>query len=339
MKKPVYRIVDGKRVRAPGDVRDPNRRYSAVSDGKTGEQCYLEFTDEQERERDEEEAQWEADRPKRAAEQKRLEEEQLAYRNSIVYEDRFVLFIDILGWRDLISESIGDPEKTKDLGLVLGLFQGQRKMADWREENGNGVWPGDGRVTHFSDCIVISAEANLEGRLELEGTLSFLSTGFAANEIFIRGGITQGPLYHQSDLVFGPGLIRAYELESKNARYPRVILEPSLAAAWAPGMAVNDKEGNRIGNCRTWRKDKDGWWFFDFLQPFPSPMPPFDHVSMSHFEKQLKRPKEAILAGLNRFQSDSKVLPKFQWLAEYFNTINKEYSEEGNSIIEPISVN
>ena len=338
MKRPVYRIVDGKRVRVPGDVRDPNRRYSAVGDGKTGEHYDLEFTDEEERKRDEEEAQWEADRPKREAERKRLEEEQLAYRNSITYEDRLVLFLDILGWRDLISETLGDPEKTKDLGLVLGLFRGQRKMVDWRNGIGNGVWPGDGRVTHFSDCIVISAEANLDGRLELERTLSFLSSGFASNGIFIRGGITLGPLYHQSDLVFGPALIRAYELESKFAHYPRVILEPFLADIWAPGMAVNDKEGNRIGNCRTWRKDEDDWWFFDFLQPFPSPMPPFDHVSTNHFAKYLEHPKKAIRNGLKRFQSDPKVLPKYKWMAEYFNTLHNQYFEEADSAIQPISV-
>ena len=42
----VYHIINGKRELKPGNKRDPNRRYSQVSDVSTGESYYLEFTPE-----------------------------------------------------------------------------------------------------------------------------------------------------------------------------------------------------------------------------------------------------------------------------------------------------
>ena len=58
-KLPVFQVVDGRLVRKPNDERDPNRRYSNVA-GPDGN--YLkEFTDAEERQRDEEEAKTEAD--------------------------------------------------------------------------------------------------------------------------------------------------------------------------------------------------------------------------------------------------------------------------------------
>jgi hypothetical protein len=36
-------------------------------------------------------------------------------------------------------------------------------------------------------------------------------------------------LYHDNEIVFGPALNRAYELEHAIAKYPRVILDPAVA--------------------------------------------------------------------------------------------------------------
>ena len=44
-----------------------------------------------------------------------------------------------------------------------------------------------------------------------------------------RGGITVGDIVHDDECVFGPGLVRAYELESKVAQYPRFVLDRGVA--------------------------------------------------------------------------------------------------------------
>jgi hypothetical protein len=52
---------------------------------------------------------------------------------------------------------------------------------------------------------------------------------------YIRGGLTVGSLIHiRNKIVFGPALNRAYELESRYANFPRIILDPNV-----PELAIN----------------------------------------------------------------------------------------------------
>jgi hypothetical protein len=104
--RPVYRLVDGQKVRIPGDVRDPKRRYSLVADDAGGH--YLEFTDGQEQQRDLEEAQWEAERPQREALANQQEEQWEAFKASLKYEDHIIAYLDVLGWKDAIAQSAKD---------------------------------------------------------------------------------------------------------------------------------------------------------------------------------------------------------------------------------------
>ncbi|MCE2706563.1 MAG: hypothetical protein LW807_05745 [Proteobacteria bacterium] len=46
--------------------------------------------------------------------------------------------------------------------------------------------------------------------------------------VLLRGGITKGLLHHNKNKVFGDALIDAYELESKVANYPRIIISKKL---------------------------------------------------------------------------------------------------------------
>jgi hypothetical protein len=52
----------------------------------------------------------------------------------------------------------------------------------------------------------------------------------ACDQIFVRGGMTLGDIYADKDTIFGPALIRAYELESQLARWPIIIFDRSLIA-------------------------------------------------------------------------------------------------------------
>jgi hypothetical protein len=47
---------------------------------------------------------------------------------------------------------------------------------------------------------------------------------------FIRGALVKGKLYHDNAMVFGEALVRAYELESNLARYPRVMITRDVMA-------------------------------------------------------------------------------------------------------------
>jgi hypothetical protein len=42
--------------------------------------------------------------------------------------------------------------------------------------------------------------------------------------VFLRGAIIRGKLYANKDVIYGPGLTKAYLMEENNAKYPRIIL-------------------------------------------------------------------------------------------------------------------
>lgn len=56
-----------------------------------------------------------------------------------------------------------------------------------------------------------------------------IQLGMAMWGFFIRGAVTIGEVYHDDRSVFGPALVWAYELESKVAQNPRIIIDPDIA--------------------------------------------------------------------------------------------------------------
>ena len=143
-----------------------------------------------------------------------------------VYSKRIVTFIDVLGFKNHIDKSIGNNNYAQHLLSVM------KRIANIKDENDNGILSQKElgkEVTVFSDCIVISYP------LENEGSLFFilldiihiqLDLYFA--KIVIRGGVTIGDLYHDDNIVFGPAMVEAYRLESKVAKYPRIIIEKDV---------------------------------------------------------------------------------------------------------------
>ena len=268
----VYKLIDGKLVPVPGNQRNPKRRYKNTSDSNSGERYYLEFTDDEEAQRDEEEAEYKARRPQREAERIENERKQQEFRNSIKYQSRVVAFLDILGWKTAIEKSQYDAEYIKDLGVSLQILESQcvatNKMRGFVEDLGNQTLPGDPRLTQFSDCLVLSASPDYSGIGFMVSSIKFICSSFLQRGLLIRGGIVLGDMYHRDNSLFGPALVEAHRLESKEAKVPRIILQKELADSLGKGDKYLNKDGSLIGYAKTWRKSEDGWSFFDYLQPF-----------------------------------------------------------------------
>jgi hypothetical protein len=135
------------------------------------------------------------------------------------YERRVVAFYDVLGWRAQITEAGVDPAKLKVLRQeILGVTRiTQLSAEDFKE--------ADIRSSSFSDNIVVSVPVSQIGLYRLLGSIGCFVLGAARNGFMIRGGVTIGNLIHDAECVFGPGLNRAYELESTVAKLPRVVLD------------------------------------------------------------------------------------------------------------------
>ena len=54
-----------------------------------------------------------------------------------------------------------------------------------------------------------------------------------------RGGVAIGDIYHDDEAVFGPGLVRAYDIESNVAKFPRIVVDQEVLDTCGPISGFN----------------------------------------------------------------------------------------------------
>lgn len=234
-----------------------------------------------------------------------------------MYEDRAVLFMDILGFKNLV--------KTQEADRVLHALQRIQAFVKIFSPNGE-----DPRMTTFSDCIVISAPlAHGDGVKRLGVIACMLWLDLLGVGVLARGAITCGPLYHAENIVFGQAMIDAYMLESKKAIFPRIIVTPELQET------LLNRHGHTIANSafdifpqfdEIIRQDYDGLFHLDMFHPLVPKPPVFNHPDMiddfipprseihGHFSKTVFN----ILTYLKAEGYPSEAEEKFLWLAQYY---------------------
>lgn len=156
-----------------------------------------------------------------------------------MYEKKIVAFVDILGFSQFVVSNERNPLDIKEL---LDIFQNECKVA--REKNLDKTIFNK-EITTFSDCIVISyAFTNYGSLFHILLDLFYIQVDFICKGFFLRGGVTCGDVYHNGDMIFGPAMVRAYEIESQKAVYPRILVSPELVedAIKNPADSNNSKE-------------------------------------------------------------------------------------------------
>lgn len=140
-----------------------------------------------------------------------------------MFEDKFVAFIDVLGFKGLVEKSeagtgIDLPEL---LGLLRKLGNGEERarfdkygptfcpMAPRIEKNLNF------RVTQISDCAIVSSEVSPAGVINLVSHCWGAVIELLARGIMCRGYIKRGSVYHTETQVVGSGYQEAYLAESR----------------------------------------------------------------------------------------------------------------------------
>lgn len=319
----LYKEVDGKMVRKESNVRDPKKNYKVLN----GYTC--ELTDKEEREYKERQVKWREEEPLRKKEEEKRRQEGEEFIASLKYETKFVGFFDILGWADAVKDSLHDIEIMKNLGLATSLMRNQTKMSEWKKKFSDNPFPGNLQIVHFSDSLVVSTSADFPGKSTMLSTISFLSDALFQYGFLLRGGITKGEIYHKDSLVFGPALNRAYELESKHAISPRIILEKELGDLWGQGDRVY-KDGKEEYQFKTWRLSDD-YRFYDFLQPMNGE--PFFVENSNLMQINLTKMRLFVIECLEKYKEE-KFINKYIWLAEYFNEVLEESGIKDIAVID-----
>ena len=129
------------------------------------------------------------------------------------------------------------------------------------------------------------------------------------NGYFTRGALAIGPLCITDDIIYGTSLIESYQLESKAAIVPRVIVTEPIHRFVTEHIQSADKPTANDANdllCH----DIDGWWFVNYLNAAEEP----SGVNWQLIEQH----KASVMASLARSPRHD-ILPKFGWVSRYHN--------------------
>jgi hypothetical protein len=138
--------------------------------------------------------------------------------SSPIYEERYCAYIDILGFREMVNRL---EHGTTPLEALRDLLE---KIHNPPETNAGGLVQSDFRAQSISDAVALSAARNIAGLGAIIHSINRLAVDLLSQGFFIRGALVKDKLYHDDKIVLGKALVRAYDLESKTARYPRVMV-------------------------------------------------------------------------------------------------------------------
>ncbi|MCD2180302.1 hypothetical protein [Rhizobium sp. C1] len=242
--------------------------------------------------------------------------------NAAAYEIAIVSFIDVLGFRAMLGAR--SPHEIHDIILSLREFsmpeeEPARRMKDVRLSSrafAESVSDAVVRVrvfdTQYSDGAFFHELVDL-----LHVQIQCINHG-----VLIRAGLAIGSIHvglNGSGPVFGPAMVRAYEIESGEAIYPRIVIddpayEQFLSDARLHNENHDPEEEMEYVNSLL-RTGEDGTRFIDYLGASESEFDTFEGY-LRFVERHATLIRENLAASHR-----PTVRRKYVWLARYHNEV------------------
>lgn len=249
------------------------------------------------------------------------------------YREAMLVYIDILGFRKIIEKSANDPHV---IPSMLSIMQDLKKQTS----EGGRVIRDEGtnkpvsifRGFNFSDLTVratyIDTSTNYVDVLKWEFLYlaGIQAQHLCYGDFLLRGAISNGQISMEpdrsipDDIIFGPALVRSYELESKKAIYPRIIIDSDVI-----GKA---DQSDDVLWPNYFHKDDDGQFFIDYLfaaatdDLLGEPGKPLGTLKVLQLHKDNTEKKITSLV-----ERDEKIIEKVRWLVSYHNSVVQRLKE------------
>ena len=218
-----------------------------------------------------------------------------------------VAFLDFLG----ATEKMKSEEESDDfLQEISTVYAFARHIVERTEKERDRKL----KIKIFSDNILIAEEIEdfrntgsiLRAYTDVEQFALMMYTNALLNKSLMRGAISMGMLYMDDTFVFGETLIDTYDIESKIANYPRIIVNQNI---WC--------EFNQPDETELVKRDIDGEFY---LNPFWG-IPLVAENDRNHSNELLSAIKKYIQEECHEAIKKGKrsVIPKVIWLANQFN--------------------
>ena len=222
----------------------------------------------------------------------------------IKYDDYFVAFLDILGFKNLVtSKSASDVYKMflsiMQTGEMIKGVPYQRSPFKNIEKHTS--------FSFFSDSIICAIPSKIPNAFSLlTSHCMMIQHGFwlQSNPVWVRGAIAKGNLFCKDNVIFGPALIDAYRVEETLAKYPRIVMTQSTYNEGIKNLNPQEEISYIVST-------EDGLKMVEALKYFGFP----------HLKKLRKQIEEVISE-----EKDVSVREKYLWIKNHFNSFVDEKS-------------
>jgi hypothetical protein len=232
-----------------------------------------------------------------------------------------VIFIDILGSQSRVNFD--------EWYNVMSIFSWMVERE--KELDNNHPWTVYKREIHvFSDCAYIiydykdDIEDSRKNMYALMGIACYntekILYEFLKNGFIARGTITYGDLFYDNEknIWFGPAMNRAYFLESKQAIFPRIIIDPKYAEKLFEFNENNYR--SNADNGEILYRDIDGFIYLNYLNSGKSGINKMEYMNVIKIALQLCDAERNKTRKTEKIQESIK--NKYDWLEKYLLTPN-----------------
>ena len=249
------------------------------------------------------------------------------------YELRIIAFIDILGFKEIVKQSGTDTTKIELLFSVLEYLKDWETSDRWdlkylqieEDAQKKGVNNFDIRgktnSTSFSDSIVISVKIsnNINAMVStLVVNLSYIGAILMEKGILFRGGLTIGNIIHNDNgTVFGQGLIDAFLLETRSAKYPRIILSDKLIKHLKYPL---EAKRDRYPYHHYLNRFEDGCVGFHQMIHYQV-IESWSEMTDEKLKANLESARKTIIDGLDSSFEKPEVFEKYKWLQDQYDKL------------------
>ena len=225
------------------------------------------------------------------------------------YEKKVIAYIDLLGFKNFINFTDKSANsKDAKIAYVNKLFLLLKELTENKSYSSTKFR----EVTQFSDLVVITFAANdFESFYDEISNVQLLCINCVNQGFLLRGSIIYGDIVHRDNVIFGPGLIEAYESEMSIAKYPRIIIDEVIIKDFKdvnPGM-FNIKGVVSI--------DEDGLYYVDYFSKARSSL---DETTRD-YEKYILN----LARIINEISESPKLEGKATWLFNKFKPMLTYY--------------
>jgi len=229
------------------------------------------------------------------------------------YSIEIICFIDILGFRKHIEKTLAEDQSDNEEGIdkIACALESMK----CNSAQSQGPYPVTRKITQFSDSIVISFNYNDKDSVYYTLVdIQILLIDLVCRGFLCRGGISLGKIIHKNGMLFGPGVVDAYTLESKAANYPRIIVGQDILKIGE--FYISDdhlwdiEKTNPSGPVG---QDSDGMYYINYFSP---DLIYFNKPDYSFYDYMSKL-KQIIETGLGSNKKD--IFVKYSWLKQKYN--------------------